>query len=439
MPQIAVFDSGIGGTGVLHEVRERAAWADIVYLADHAYGAYGERTLEEVRERTTLIANYLRSAGVELIVIACNSASAAALQHLRDTVPGVAFVGMEPAVKPAAERTQTGTVAVMATGATFQGELFKSLVGRFSSDVEIFEQACPGLAKAIEDGTSTDALLDEFMPRVAESGADVVVLGCTHYPIIVDEIASRLPNSVAMIDPAPAVAAHALAVAHDRKIDLKGIGSTEYWTTSLATDRTDWVPIDIDARALSAVRVNGSSLTSMTGDVTTMSVTAVVNAANTHLAHGGGIALAIARAGGGAIDEESRQWVEAHGPLEPGIAALTSAGSMPSSYVIHVAGPIYADGQENEALLGAAVMAALDTANEIVAQSVAMPAVSAGVYGYPADEACQVIVESGADYLSTTESSLESVRFVGFDASMAARFASAIDSLRAIDRVRDNL
>ncbi len=440
--RIAIFDSGIGGTGVLHEVRERAPCADIVYLADHGFGPYGERTLEEVRERTALIARYLRSTGVELIVIACNSASAAALHHLRETVQDVVFVGMEPAVKPAAHKTRTGTVAVMATGATFQGELFKSLVGRFSDDVEIFEQACPGLAKAIEDGSSTDELLDEFMPLVKDSGADIVVLGCTHYPLIADEIASRLSDAVTLIDPAPAVASQVLAVAHDREIDLKGIGSIEYWTTAMGTDHTgdaDWTPIDLDARALSAFRASDTSLTAMTGDITTMPVTAVVNAANAHLLHGGGVALAIARASGGAIDEESREWVTAHGPLEPGVAALTSAGAMPASYVIHVAGPIYRDGQENEALLGASVVAALAIADEIDAQSVAIPAISAGVYGYPADDACRIIVDSAADYLSAADSSIASVRLVGFDVAMAARFASAIDSLEAISRVRDTL
>jgi glutamate racemase len=440
--RIAVFDSGIGGTGVLREVRERAPRADIVYLADRAYGPYGERTLDEVRERTALIANYLRSAGVELVVIACNSASAAALHHLRETVPDVAFVGMEPAVKPAAERTRAGTVAVMATGATFQGELFRSLVGRFSGDVEIFEQACPGLAKAIEEGAPVDVLLDDFMPLVADSGADVVVLGCTHYPLIADEIASRLAGSVILIDPAAAVATQVLAVAKDRGMDLKGSGSVEYWTTELEADgvRTgEWTAIDIDVAALSAVRVGRSSLTTLVGDITAMPVVAVINAANEHLVHGGGVALAIARAGGQTIEDQSREWVDANGPLTSGAAALTSGGAMPSSYVIHVAGPIYREGHENESLLGAAVMAALGIADEVDARSVAMPAISSGVYGYPADDACRIIVESVAGYLSTADSSLGSVRLVGFDTEMGDRFASAIDSLGAIERVRDNL
>lgn len=436
MARIAIFDSGIGGTGVLSEVLERAPWADIVYLADHAFGAYGEQSLESVRDRTTLIARYLRSAGIDLIVIACNTASAAALHHLREMIPDVVFVGMEPAVKPAVEQTLTGTVAVMATGATFQGELFSSLVGRFSGDVEIFEQACPGLAKAIEDGERTDALLDEYVPLVVASGADVVVLGCTHYPLIADDIAARLPGGVKLIDPAPAVASQVITVAHENEIDLKGAGSVEYWTTALhagAKDGGPWLPIDIELNALAAVRAGGTTLSTMVGDVTTMAVSAVVNAANTHLAHGGGIALAIARAGGTTIDDESREWIANHGPVESGTAALTSAGAMPASYVIHVAGPVYAEDQDNEALLGAAVMAALETADEIDASSVAMPAISAGIYGYPADKACHVIAESAADYLANGDLSLASCRLVGFDGAMAARFGSAIDSLAMRD------
>ena len=309
-------------------------------------------------------------------------------------------------------------------------------MGRFAGDVEIFEQACPGLAKAIEDGESTDELLDEYVALVAASGADVVVLGCTHYPLIADDIAAKLPDAVTLIDPAPAVAAQVIAVAHENEIDLKGAGSVEFWTTALHAEPKDerpWLSIDIDVNALAALRVGRTSLSTMVGDVTTMSVSAVVNAANEHLMHGGGIALAIARAGGATIDDESREWIASRGPVESGIAALTSAGEMPSSYVIHVAGPIFDESQDNEALLGTAVMTALEAAHEIEARSVAIPAISAGIYGYPPDEACQVIAESAADFLSGELGSLSSCRLVGYDAAMAARFQTAIESLPSGD------
>ena len=417
---------------MLDRIRERAPWADLIYVADHAFGPYGERSLEEVRARTELLARYLVSADVAEIVIACNSASAAALRHLRQMLPDVTFVGMEPAVKTASEATSNGKVAVLATGATFQGELFRSLVGRHAEGIEVIEQACPGLAAAVENSEPIDALLDRFLAPVIASGADVVVLGCTHYPLIRDEIEARLPGDVAVVDPSDAVAKQAVNVAHGLGIDLKGDAATAWWTTDVQTDREDerfWEAIDIPINAIAAKRSGNATLTAVEGDITRMPVDVVVNAANTDLMHGGGIALAIARAGGHTINDESAEWIATYGPLVPGVAALTSAGSMPSSYVVHVAGPIYTQGEENEALLAAAVLAALDTVDEIEETSVALPAISAGVYGYPADEAAAVIAAAADEYLASEGGSLRSVRLVGFEAVMTKRFAAAISSI----------
>jgi glutamate racemase len=430
--RIAVIDSGIGGTSVLEAVRRRAPWADVVYVADHAFGPYGERTLTEVRDRTELLARYLDTAGIDLVVIACNSASAAALHHLREHLPHLAFVGMEPAVKPAAQRTTTGVVAVMATQATFQGELFRSLVGRHGDGVEIVEQACPGLAAVIDRGADPGPLLDEYLAPIIAASADIVVLGCTHYPLVADEIATRLPDNVEIVDPSPAVARRVIDVAHERGIELAGGASIRWWTTGLNEDRSDgheWETIDIPTGATAAIRAGETTLVAVQGDLTSMPVDAIVNAANNELTHGGGIALAIARAGGPAIDEESVEWIDDYGPLEPGVAALTSAGLMPAKYVIHVAGPIYSSGQDNEALLGAAVLASLDLADEIDVCSMALPAISAGIYGYPPDDATAVIVESVADYVANDETSLQSVRVVGYDEVMTGRFARAIAGL----------
>jgi glutamate racemase len=431
MARIAIFDSGIGGTTVLDNVRARAPWADLIYVADHAFGPYGERTLEEVKTRTELLARYLATADVTEIVVACNSASAAALHHLRKVLPGLTFVGMEPAVKPASELTNNGIVAVLATGATFQGELFRSLVGLHATDVVLVEQACPGLAAAVEQGDSVGSLLDEFLAPVVASGADVVVLGCTHYPLIRNEIADRLPAGTTVVDPSDAVAKQVINVAHETGIDLKGEASTCWWTTDIEEDRGDermWESIDVPTSATAAIRVTSTTVSAVEGDITDMPVEAVANAANVDLVHGGGIALAISQAGGPAIDDESADWINIYGPLVPGVAALTSAGEMPSSYVVHVAGPIYADGQENEELLTAAVLAVLDTVSEIEAASVAIPAISAGIYGYPADDATSVITDAVVEYLADQDTTLRSVRLVGFDPVMTERFAAAISS-----------
>jgi O-acetyl-ADP-ribose deacetylase (regulator of RNase III) len=214
-------------------------------------------------------------------------------------------------------------------------------------------------------------------------------------------------------------------------IDLKGKASTSWWTTDVQTTRNDgrfWESIDIPISAIAAKRSGNATLSAIEGDITHMPVDAVVNAANTGLVHGGGIALAIARAGGHTIDDESADWIAAYGPLVPGVAALTSAGSMPSSYVVHVAGPIYSQGQENEELLTAAVLAALDTVTEIEETSMAIPAISAGIYGYPADEAAAVIATAADEYLASEGGTLKSVRLVGYEAIMTQRFAVAITS-----------
>ena len=324
----------------------------------------------------------------------------------------------------------------MATTATFQGELFRSLVGTHGEGVKIIEQACPGLAAAIDSGADAGALLDEYLAPIVASSADVVVLGCTHYALVVDEIARRLPDGVEIVDPSPAVARRVVDVAHDRGIDLAGDASTRWWTTGLdeaRPDGRDWETIDIPQDAVSPIRMGETTLTAIKGDLTSMAVDAVVNAANNELTHGGGIALAISRAGGPAVDEESVEWIDEYGPLEPGVAALTSAGLMPAKYVIHVAGPIFTDGQDNETLLAAAVLAALDMADEIEARTIAPAAISAGIYGYPPDQATAVIAESAAEYLSTDETSLAAVRLVGYDEPMTERFRTALTSLVAGD------
>ena len=153
---IGVFDSGVGGVSVLRAIHQQHPGEHLIYLADQAHVPYGPRTLEQVRSFSEAITRYLLSLGAKLIVVACNTASAAALHYLRRTFPEVPFVGMEPAVKPAAENTASGVVGVLATPATFQGELYASVVERFANHVEVLQHTCPGLVTQIE------ALLDFF-------------------------------------------------------------------------------------------------------------------------------------------------------------------------------------------------------------------------------------------------------------------------------------
>ncbi len=207
---IGVFDSGVGGLSVWREIVRQYPRHDTIYVADQAHVPYGRRSLTEVREFGERITRFLLAQGAEVIVLACNTASAAALHPLRATFPQVPFVGMEPAVKPAAENTATGVVGVIATQATFQGELFASLLQRFAHDVEVLTEICPGLVEMIEAGEldtpGTVSLLRDCLQPLLAAGIDQLVLGCTHYPFVRPAIERIVGPGVEVIDPAPAVA-----------------------------------------------------------------------------------------------------------------------------------------------------------------------------------------------------------------------------------------
>ena len=207
---IGIFDSGIGGLSVLRAVRERLPGQPILYLGDQIHVPYGPRPMEEVCAFSEAITRYLLARGADLIVVACNTASAAALRHLRAEFPTIPFVGMEPAVKPAAETTRSGVVGVLATPATFQGELYASVVERFASGVTVLQDACPGLVEQVEagdlDGPRTRTILEQALHPMLARGMDTVVMGCTHYPFVIPLIQQISGLGVRVIDPAPAVA-----------------------------------------------------------------------------------------------------------------------------------------------------------------------------------------------------------------------------------------
>jgi glutamate racemase len=207
---IGIFDSGVGGLSVVREIRKRLPQESIIFLGDQANVPYGQRTLEQVRLFSESITRFLLDYGAKIIVVACNTASAAALMHLRQKFPEIHFVGMEPAVKPAAELTQTRVVGVLATPATFQGALYASVIERFAQGVTVLQHTCPGLVKQIEagfldTGETRQILNDALQPMIAQ-GIDTVVLGCTHYPFVIPLIQEIVGPEVRVIDPAPAVA-----------------------------------------------------------------------------------------------------------------------------------------------------------------------------------------------------------------------------------------
>lgn len=165
----------------------------------------------------------------------------------------------------------------------------------------------------------------------------------------------------------------------------------------------------------------------VTADITSLEVDAIVNAANESLAHGGGVAAAIARAGAPVVNDESARWIRRHGPLSPGQSAFTAAGGMPARWVIHVVGPRFSEGQDNEALLRQAVAAALERGAELGARSLALPAISAGIFGYPLDEATYVIASEVSRWLEEHPDALDRVVLVGYDDRTATSFRNALN------------
>jgi glutamate racemase len=207
---IGIFDSGVGGLSVLRSIREQMPEESILYFGDQGHVPYGSRSMEQIQIFSEAITGFLLDRRAKIIVVACNTASAAALKYLRGKFPSVQFVGMEPAVKPAAERTQTGRVGVLATPATFQGALYASVVERFANGVELFQHTCPGLVQQIETGNlagvETRRIVEDALLPMLTKNIDTVVLGCTHYPFVIPLIQQIVGDGVRVIDPAPAVA-----------------------------------------------------------------------------------------------------------------------------------------------------------------------------------------------------------------------------------------
>jgi len=234
---LGVFDSGVGGLSVLRAIRHELPNENILYFGDQAHVPYGPRSLSEVRKLSEGVVRFLLDEGAKLIVVACNTASAAALHFLRDTFPDVPFVGMEPAVKPAAEHTHTGKVGVLATPATFQGELYASVVERFAQGVVIFQDTCPGLVGQIEKGKlnarKTRQILEKALEPMLTGGIDTIVLGCTHYPFVIPLIQEIVGPAVQVIDPAPAVARQVKRILEKDHImnDKEKVGKVSYFTS----------------------------------------------------------------------------------------------------------------------------------------------------------------------------------------------------------------
>jgi len=205
--------------------------------------------MDQIRSFSETITRFLLEQNAKIVVVACNTASAAALKFLREKFPDVPFVGMEPAVKPAAEQTHTGRVGVLATPATFQGALYASVVERFANGVELLQDTCPGLVQEIESGNlagwETRQILERALVPMLESNIDTVVLGCTHYPFVIPLIEQIAGGGVRVIDPAPAVAKQVRRVleAQEMKNQSNGRGDLRFYTSGDPQEFKSLLPV----------------------------------------------------------------------------------------------------------------------------------------------------------------------------------------------------
>jgi glutamate racemase len=218
---LGVFDSGVGGLSVLRELRALLPHEHIVYVADSANVPYGTKPPELIRDRSMAIARFLvEERHARAVVVACNTATAHAVDLLRQSFSSVPFVGMEPAIKPAAAATRRGVVGVLATDATFDGERFANLMKRHAEGIEVLTQSCPGLVEQVEagdlSGPRTIDLLQRYTAPLLARGADTIVLGCTHYPFLRDTLQGLVGPTVTLIDTAGAVARQTARVLADR-------------------------------------------------------------------------------------------------------------------------------------------------------------------------------------------------------------------------------
>jgi glutamate racemase len=211
--KVGVFDSGLGGLTVVSAIQEVFKGAELFYIADTAYAPYGGKTVQEILNRCDNITQYLLSNhGIEALIIACNTATSAAIKHLREKFPFLIIIGTEPGIKPAILNTKTSRVGVLATPATLKGDKYQLLVNELSNikKVTLYEQACIGLVEQIEKGeinsSKTFNMLEKWLEPMKQNGVDTIVLGCTHYPLVDEIIKKIMGNDITLIETGNAIA-----------------------------------------------------------------------------------------------------------------------------------------------------------------------------------------------------------------------------------------
>jgi glutamate racemase len=261
--RIGVFDSGVGGLSVLQALRERLPQAELLYAADTGHAPYGDRTEAFVCDRSQRIAGFLREQGAQVIVVACNTATAAAVATLRAAAPGQPIVGVEPGIKPAVAASANRRVGVLATTRTLASDKFRRLAQAHADGAALVLQACPGLADAIEGadaaGSGLEAIVERYCAPLREAGVDVAVLGCTHY-VFARALFERALPGVRLIDTAEAVARQTARLAADldggdeSEASASGPVPLRAWSSGdargFAAFAKRWLGVDVDVRPM---------------------------------------------------------------------------------------------------------------------------------------------------------------------------------------------
>jgi len=238
---IGVFDSGVGGISVLQHIHALLPHEQLLYVADSRYAPYGSKTPEEIQSRCFEIADFLIAQGVKAIVVACNTATAAAIDAMRAKYSLPVF-GMEPAVKPAAEASKNGIIGVLATVGTLKSAQFAGLLESYGRNVKVVTQGCVGLVECIErgelNGENTFDLLKQYCQPLLDEGADTIVLGCTHYPFVKPLIRQIVGENVTLVDTGAAVAKHLQKrlAALDLLVVHNQAGTVKFWTNNQAAE-----------------------------------------------------------------------------------------------------------------------------------------------------------------------------------------------------------
>ena len=238
---IGVMDSGVGGISVLKHIRDILPHESIVYVADSQYAPYGSLTPEKITERCFTIADFLIAQGVKALVVACNTATAASIQLMREKY-SLPIIGMEPAVKPAAAASKNGVIGVLATVGTLKSAQFAALLANYGHDIQVHTQGCVGLVECIERGeintANTKALITEYCQPLLDAGADTIVLGCTHYPFVRELIQEVVGEGITVIDTGAAVAKHLQNTLQKQSLENTVTDKPEVtvWSNSQASD-----------------------------------------------------------------------------------------------------------------------------------------------------------------------------------------------------------